>query len=129
LGRVRFDLPNPYAVYLHDTPSRGLFERADRALSHGCIRVQEPVALAAAMLAAQDWDTAALEAAIDAGAMQSIDLSAPTPVYVFYPTATTAEDGSILCLDDLYQRDSALAAALNAPPTALAPAERRLCAP
>jgi murein L,D-transpeptidase YcbB/YkuD len=129
LGQLRFDLPNPYAVYLHDTPSRSLFGRIDRALSHGCIRVQDPVGLAAAMIAPDAWDAASLQAAIETGAPRSIALPAPIPVYVLYLTNARAEDGSVIYLDDLYQRDRALIAALDAPPLALMPSASGLCAP
>lgn len=130
LGRLRFNLPNPYAVYLHDTPNRGLFTRADRALSHGCIRVQAPVALAAAVIGVAGWDVASLEAAIETGEPRTIDLAAPTPVYVLYLTTARGEDGAIVYLDDLYRRDRALIAALDAGASMAAVEEPRgPCAP
>jgi murein L,D-transpeptidase YcbB/YkuD len=122
LGRIRFDLPNPYAVFLHDTPSRNLFARADRALSHGCIRVENPVDLAASILATPDWDVAALDAEIDLGATRTIELAAPAPVYVLYITAAPGADGSITYADDIYDRDEPIVAALDAPDVSLASA-------
>ncbi len=113
LGRLRFDLPNPYAVYLHDTPSRGLFARADRALSHGCIRVAAPVSLAVAALADPAWDEAALEAAIEEGATRALPLSAPLPVYVLYLTAMPDESGVVKYAEDIYRRDAAVLRALD----------------
>ncbi|MBY0563192.1 MAG: L,D-transpeptidase family protein [Hyphomonadaceae bacterium] len=113
LGRLRFDLPNPHAVFLHDTPSRGLFARDNRALSHGCIRVAEPVALAVNALRDPIWDAPTLEAAIETGATQVISLAAPLPVYVLYLTAGANDDGLVIYAEDLYGRDSALLRALD----------------
>jgi murein L,D-transpeptidase YcbB/YkuD len=113
LGRLRLDLPNPYAVYLHDTPNKRLFARDERAFSHGCIRVENPVALAAALMASPEWDEAELGAAIETGASQAIALPAPVPIYVLYFTAVAQADGSILYSNDLYRRDSAIATALD----------------
>ncbi|MEZ5995279.1 MAG: L,D-transpeptidase family protein [Hyphomonadaceae bacterium] len=115
LGRVRFDLPNPFAIYLHDTPSRGLFARADRALSHGCIRVADPVALAAAASSDPAWSAGALDAAIAEGSTQTLTLPAPLPVYVLYMTARVGADGAVSYADDIYDRDAAVVAALDAP--------------
>jgi murein L,D-transpeptidase YcbB/YkuD len=114
LGRLRFDLPNPFQVYLHDTPGQAQFERTTRALSHGCIRVKAPTALAAALLGG-DWGEAILQDAIAAGATQVIPLSAPTPVYVLYLTAVANDDGSLRYLEDINHRDAAIAGALGAP--------------
>lgn len=116
LGRLRFDLPNPYAVHLHDTPSRGLFERDERALSHGCIRVAEPVQLAARVLSDPAWDEAALNAAIEEGATTTIRLSEPVAVYVLYLTAAPDENGAVRYADDIYGRDTRLLRALEARP-------------
>ena len=116
LGRLR--LPNPYAVYLHDTPSRGLFARVDRALSHGCIRVAEPVALASKVLADTAWDQAAIEDAIDTGATQTIALTSPLPIYVLYVTAAADSTGAVRYADDIYGRDVAVVRALDRPPGA-----------
>jgi hypothetical protein len=113
LGRLRFDMPNPYALFLHDTPSRGLFARADRALSHGCIRVSNPEALAAAVIADAEWDQQAIEAAIATGATQTITLAASLPVYVLYLTAAADGEGHVQYADDIYGRDAAVIAALD----------------
>lgn len=113
LGQLRFDLPNPYAVYLHDTPNRRLFARDARALSHGCIRVEHPIALAA-QLAAPALDEAAIETAIAAETTQTIPLALPTPVYVLYLTAFASPDGAVTLVDDIYRRDARLSAALAA---------------
>jgi murein L,D-transpeptidase YcbB/YkuD len=119
LGQIRFDLPNPYSIYLHDTSNRALFARSDRALSHGCIRVSDPQSLAQAIIDAPEWDGAALQTAIADGETRSIALSAPVPIYVLYLTASAGEDGSVSYFDDLYHRDAAVVAALDAPDVAL----------
>lgn len=113
LGRLRFDMPNPYAVFLHDTPSQGLFARDDRALSHGCIRVSEPAALAANVLADPLWDEPALDTAIETGTTQVITLGAPLPIYVLYLTAAPDQDGIVRYAEDIYNRDRALLRALD----------------
>ena len=119
LGQIRFDLPNPYSIYLHDTSARGLFARSDRALSHGCIRVGDPQSLAQAIIDAPEWDDAALQTAIADGETKSIALSAPVPIYVLYLTASAGEDGGVAYFDDIYHRDAAVVAALDAPDVAL----------
>lgn len=118
LGRVRFDLPNPFAVYLHDTPNRALFARTDRALSHGCIRVEDPVGLAEAVIDAPEWRSDEIEAAIEAGETTTIALAHPVSIYVLYLTAAANGD-AIAYFDDLYHRDERLMRALDAPDAAL----------
>lgn len=118
LGRVRFDLPNPFAVYLHDTPNRTLFARSDRALSHGCIRVEDPVGLAEAVIDAPSWDKAAIEAAIETGETTAIPLADPISIYVLYLTAA-ANGNEVAYFDDLYRRDERLLRALDSPDAAL----------
>ena len=113
LGRLRFDLPNPYAVYLHDTPGRGLFARTDRALSHGCIRVSEPETLAATVLADPAWSLETLQAAIALGETQAIQVPAPLPIYIVYLTAAPDASGAIAYADDIYRRDAPLLRALD----------------
>jgi murein L,D-transpeptidase YcbB/YkuD len=117
LGALRFDLPNAFSVFLHDTPSRRLFARDQRALSHGCLRVQEPLALASAVLGvSQD----VLQSAIDSGEQQTMALASPVPVYVLYFTTAAAADGSVQYLDDIYERDGEILRALDASSTQLA---------
>lgn len=120
LGRIRFDMANDNAIRLHGTPNRSLFARDRRALSHGCIRVETPEALAASVIASPDWTQEAIETAIAAGATEEIPLSTPMPVYLFYITAAATEAGDIVYSDDIYGRDAALIAALDGPDVALA---------
>jgi len=103
LGAVKFMLPNPYNVYLHDTPARALFSRTRRDFSHGCIRVADPVALAQFVL--QDdpaWTVERIGAAMAGTTPQRVDLAEPVRVYIVYGTAIAREDGSVLFLEDLY---------------------------
>lgn len=113
LGRVKFEMPNRYDIYLHDTPNHGLFAREQRALSHGCVRVDDALDLAAAVLTPA-FSASSLQAAIETGQTRSLPLTAPLPVYALYITASGAE-GVVLYADDIYQRDAALIAALEAP--------------
>jgi L,D-transpeptidase YcbB len=120
LGRIRFDVPNPYSIRLHDTPSQSLFERDERALSHGCIRVENPADLAELVIGAPDWTREAIDAVIESGVQQSVALSDPLPVFLIYITASANEAGDIVYADDIYRRDTGVVAALDSPDVALA---------
>jgi murein L,D-transpeptidase YcbB/YkuD len=114
LGAVKMMLPNGHDVYLHDTPQRGLFARTRRDFSSGCIRVDDALGLAAWVLRdAPGWDRARLDAAVASGAESRVDLPAPIPVHLQYLTAVV-EDGVVRFVADLYDRDPALVAALDA---------------
>ena len=103
LGRIKFMLPNPYAVYLHDTPSRHLFSRPVRTFSSGCIRVEEPVRLADFVLGNEAGATKVdvLEA-IGSGENQSVSLPSAMPVYLLYLTAWVDDQGRAHFRDDIY---------------------------
>jgi murein L,D-transpeptidase YcbB/YkuD len=128
LGQLRFDMPNAFAIYLHDTPNRALFTRSTRALSHGCIRVETPNDLARDVLNSPEWTLPALEGAIASGASQTIAVPDPLPVYLIYLTASESGDGQIAYAEDIYRRDAAVVAALDGPDAALVrrPASRPL---
>jgi len=112
LGRMKVVMPNNYAIYLHDTPSKAAFKRDARALSHGCIRTQDPLTFAAMLLNNPEWDKAKIDAAIAAGKTVQANASAPTPVYVAYFTAAAAKDnGGIIAYNDIYGRDKTIMAA------------------
>ena len=113
LGKLKLELPNRFSVYLHDTPGKAAFERDQRTLSHGCIRVQEILSLAALAMGG-DPKVARdnLDALIAAGATVQTPIE-PLSVYVLYWTVIAAEDGSIGFRRDLYRRDSRLNAALR----------------
>lgn len=115
LGRVRFDLPNPFAVFLHDTPGRRAFERTDRALSHGCVRVSNPEDLAALVLQTTGWDRTRIEADIASARTHVVEVDPSWPIYILYLTASVNDAGEVIYADDVYRRDVALLRALDAP--------------
>ncbi len=112
LGRIKLEMPNPFDVYLHDTPKRELFARTVRTFSHGCIRVARMHDLAALLLAEQGWDRVRIEAAIEAGGRREIGLRRPVMVHVTYLGATIDADGTARFREDVYGRDTRLARAL-----------------
>lgn len=110
LGRMKLVMPNPYSVYLHDTPSQGLFERDVRAFSHGCIRVGDALGLATALLSADStWDRQRVDTVVAKGATVKIDLPQPVPVYVTYFTAEPDGKGGVRYFPDVYKRDKGAA--------------------
>lgn len=114
LGRVKFMFPNDYAVYLHDTPAKSLFDEAHRAHSHGCVRVADPEALAAFVLEDRaDWPRSRIAETLRTGRRLRVDLEHAVPVYLVYLTAF-AREGEVAFRDDIYDRDARLLAALAA---------------
>jgi L,D-transpeptidase YcbB len=123
LGGVKFVFPNRHNVYLHDTPNRTLFERADRALSHGCIRLERPLDLAEHILASQPgWTRDRIVSTIAARREVRVALARPVPVHILYRTAWIAEEGELHFRDDLYGHDRTLESALREPGGGGAPA-------
>lgn len=115
LGRVKFMFPNPHHVYMHDTPSRELFARADRTFSSGCIRLENPLELAEILLAETGrWDRAAIDAVLATGQPRTITLPRPLTVLLIYATAVP-ENGELYLLPDVYGRDARVLDALEAP--------------
>jgi len=113
LGAVEFVFPNPQGIFLHGTPAQELFARARRDFSHGCIRVEDPLALAAWVLRDEPgWTLDRVRAAMDGSETIAVKLAHRTPVLVLYGTAVVAESGEVTFLDDVYGRDAALARAL-----------------
>jgi L,D-transpeptidase YcbB len=114
LGRIKFLFPNKHSVYLHDTPNRGYFKRAQRNFSHGCIRVEKPLDLAEFVLYSDpDWSGQRVQSAIYSGKTKTVHLPEPLPVYILYFTAWANPDGSVSFHKDVYGLDSILANALN----------------
>jgi murein L,D-transpeptidase YcbB/YkuD len=109
LGRVKFMFPNEHAVYLHDTPSRHLFERASRAFSHGCVRVRDPLTLAELLLEPDGWGRDDVDGWVAAGATRRVRLTRPVPVHLVDITAWSDADGGVQFRADLYGRDDAAA--------------------
>jgi murein L,D-transpeptidase YcbB/YkuD len=114
LGRIKFLFPNPHFVYLHDTPSRGQFARADRAASSGCIRIERPLELATLLVDGMPgWSRARIDELIATGATKVISLDRPVPVYLLYSTVSLAGDGELHFSNDIYGRDPAVLVALD----------------
>jgi murein L,D-transpeptidase YcbB/YkuD len=117
VGHVKFMCPNPFNVYLHDTPSGQYFRRIDRAFSHGCVRVEKPLVLAEYVLgAAPGWDAKGIEAAIDTSRNSAVTVPQPLPVHLFYFTAWVDEQGEVEFRRDLYGLDDLLDRALRGEP-------------
>ena len=114
LGRLKIEMPNAHAIYLHDTPAQALFSRPVRAFSHGCIRTQGIRDFAALVLAPTGaWDRAAIDRAIATGENQTVSLPEPIPVYIAYFTAAATTDGNVVTYADIYGRDAPVRQALS----------------
>ena len=112
LGGVKFIFPNNFDVYLHDTNATKLFDRIERGLSHGCVRVEEPHKLAQYVLRDQpEWTAESIDAAMKSGQEKHVKLKTPIPVYILYKTAWV-HDGGVRFLKDLYGHDADQAAKL-----------------
>jgi murein L,D-transpeptidase YcbB/YkuD len=111
LGQVKFVFPNHFSVYLHDTPTESLFNKDKRAFSHGCIRIENPIALAEYVLEDKSqWTPERIRAAMNSEREQSVRLRKPLPVHIGYWTAWVEEDGSVTSFDDPYGLDGRQAA-------------------
>jgi murein L,D-transpeptidase YcbB/YkuD len=123
LGLIKFVVPNRYDVYLHSTPAQRLFAEPRRAFSHGCIRVSDPVALAADVMrgAAGDWTPDRIRAAMDGEATFQVKLAQPVHVLILYGTAVATEDGAVHFFDDIYGQDRRLERLLGLRPVAPRP--------
>ncbi len=115
LGRVKFMFPNGHAIYLHDTPSRYLFSRAQRAYSHGCIRVHQPLRLAQQVLNEPAWSEAEINRVVRRGSTRWVHLDEHLAVLLYYLTAKADEQGRVGFRRDIYKRDRRLLAALDKP--------------
>jgi murein L,D-transpeptidase YcbB/YkuD len=114
LGLVKIMFPNPYLVYLHDSPAKALYERDERAFSSGCIRVQKPFELTELVLNDPErWNQTTMQAAIKTGETQTVNLRKPLPVLILYWTAQPTADGQIIFRNDVYGRDPPLLRALD----------------
>ncbi len=116
LGLVKFMFPNSNNIYLHDTPAKSLFKKDDRALSHGCIRVQKAKELAVLLLDDdKKWNAEKIDKAMHSGEQLEHPLKRKIPVYIAYFTALADENGNVRFFDDVYQRDPKLARLLFKP--------------
>lgn len=110
LGRIKLEMPNPYGVYIHDTPSRSLFDKDARAFSHGCIRTEAPDQLARRLLS--DDQAKQLDLLLLLGTTSTLRLRAPLPVYIVYLTMEPDPLGKqpFVAYADIYRRDGAVQA-------------------
>jgi L,D-transpeptidase YcbB len=115
LGAVVLDMPNDLDVYLHDTPNKKLFDANMREASHGCVRVEQILPLAATVLTGDPEDNESLTEAIASGQTERLELHRPVPVYLVYRTVLAQADGTAGFRPDRYGRDRRLAALLAAP--------------
>jgi hypothetical protein len=108
-------MPNNYAIYLHDTPSKAAFKRPARAYSHGCIRTEDPLAFAELLLGNPEWNRAKIDQTIAEGKTVQAQAAVPTPVYITYFTAAALSNAEgIISYPDVYGRDGKVVTALNA---------------
>jgi murein L,D-transpeptidase YcbB/YkuD len=115
LGKVKFMFPNTNNIYLHDTPAKSLFNKDDRAFSHGCVRVEKARDLAIAITKKDgNWNESKVDAAMNAGKESTYTLKTKIPVYIAYFTAWADENGNVAFYDDVYERDGRLASLLYA---------------
>ncbi len=116
LGEVKFMFPNKYAVYLHDTPSRGLFNRQDRAFSHGCIRTEDKWGLMMSLMDDPEvWNMDKINEILKSGKTTTITLPKPVNIYLIYLTAAVDQNNNLLFMKDVYKRDPAVISAMNKP--------------
>jgi murein L,D-transpeptidase YcbB/YkuD len=114
LGVMKFVFPNKYSIYLHDTPSRNLFEKSSRAFSHGCIRISAPQHLAQFLLKENDleWTEQIIQEIVDSEKRKVVRLKTPVPVHMVYQTAWVDKNGLLHFNKDIYGRDEKLGQAL-----------------
>lgn len=109
LGRVKFLFPNSYNIYFHDTPAKSLFSREKRAFSHGCIRLEQPVALAQYLLKGDSlWSDTKIKQAMSRKTEQWVTLKKTWPVYITYFTSWVDREGMVHFLEDIYRHDHRL---------------------
>ncbi len=114
LGRIKFMFPNEHLVYLHDTPSKSLFERTERAFSSGCIRIEHPFRFAELLLDDPlTWNQQEIVKAIDTGETRKVSLRRPVTVILLYWTVAAESNGELIFKQDIYDRDAAVLEGLN----------------
>lgn len=118
LGRVKFMFPNRFNVYMHDTPARSLFAQAERAYSHGCIRLARPIDMAEQVLGdLPAWPRSRIDEVVASGKRTVVSLDKPLPVHITYSTAWQDEEGDVQFRPDIYGRDGKLYLALFGKPS------------
>ena len=114
LGEVKFLFPNKHQVYMHDTPTKHLFSKTQRTFSHGCMRVRDPLKLAATVLNYdKGWDLERVKQTVDSGPENNnVTLDTSVPVHVTYFTAVADEDGKVTAFPDIYGHEDRIKLAL-----------------
>jgi len=116
LGQVKIMFPNKHFVYLHDTPSKSLFNKTNRAFSSGCIRVENPFELVELLLKdTERWNAAGFNSVLESGKLQNVSLPNKVPVLLLYFTAQLDQDGQITFFEDIYKRDQKIIDSLKEP--------------
>ena len=116
LGQMKVDMPNPHAIFLHDTPARGLFGNANRALCHGCVRVERALELAMTIaILGQGASRDEAVAISTSGEYTRVPVKKSMPVYITYFTMARDIDGELKTFNDIYGRDAPVLASFNAP--------------
>ncbi len=114
LGRMKFVFPNDYTIFMHDTPSKGLFDKQKRAFSSGCIRIEHPHELAQLVLGEKKgWSPKRVKQLVNSGETKSIFLPRELNVWLTYWTVDVDDDGQVIFIDDIYGRDQAVLDMLN----------------
>jgi murein L,D-transpeptidase YcbB/YkuD len=114
LGRMKLVMGNPYAIYLHDTNAKNLFNAQARAYSHGCVRTEDAVGFAETLLQGTDWDHEKIYGTVASGKTVQANLATPIPVYIVYFTiAATPDSPGYYSYKDMYGRDKPVVAALD----------------
>lgn len=113
LGNVKFNFPNGESIYLHDTPSRRLFQRTNRAISHGCVRVEAAASLARLLLLEEGWTDADYDKVLKSGKTYRVKLHNPMPIHIITRTAWVDADNSVQFRNDPYEKGESLQLALN----------------
>jgi murein L,D-transpeptidase YcbB/YkuD len=116
LGKIKFNFPNRHAVYMHDTPKKAYFGRAERAFSSGCIRIDKPLELAELLLDdPQNWSREQIQTAIGKGSTRTVMLRKPVPVLILYWTADVDLQGRVSFKNDVYDQDRLVLAEMRKP--------------
>jgi murein L,D-transpeptidase YcbB/YkuD len=113
LGRVKFIFPNPHFVFLHDTPSKSLFNRTERAFSSGCIRVENPFEFAELLLDNARWNQDSIQALLDSEKPQTVFLNEPMTVMLLYATISVVDNERVRFFADIYNRDGRVLESLD----------------
>ena len=117
LGKVKFLFPNSFNIYMHDTPEKGFFNRSERDLSHGCIRLSDATKMANYLLRnSNEWSPEKIKDAMNSGKEQFVKLKDPVPVIITYYTAWVDNKGVLHFADDIYQHDKQMAQKMFANP-------------